>query len=74
MNILHCFGKSCLNLFLPALAGRRFRLAGQGLAFPLAKWVSEVRVVFDSGGGPNGMVVAGYVGDRRPCWKPRQPR
>ncbi len=46
----------CRVPFSLALASRRFRLAGRGLAFPLAKWVSEVRVVSVSGGRPNGMV------------------
>ncbi len=56
MNISHCFGKNYLNSLFPALAGRRFRLARQGLAFPLAKWVSAMRGVFGWGGRPNGMV------------------
>ena len=49
------FERATLPLF-PALAIPRFRLAGQGVALTLAKWVSEVRVVSVSGGGPNGMV------------------
>ena len=55
MNILHCFVKNYLNSLFPALAVRRFRLARQGLAFPLAKWVSARRVVSGGGGRPNGM-------------------
>ena len=39
-----------------ALASPSFRLAGQGVALTLGKWVSEMRVVFGSGGWPNGMV------------------
>ena len=50
-----------------ALEGRRFRLACQSLAFSLWWWVSAMRVVSVSGGRPNGMVVAEYVGDMRPC-------
>ena len=42
---------------LPALAGSRFRLAGKHLAFSQVRWVSEMRVVFGSGGWPNGMEV-----------------
>ena len=32
--------------FFPALAVPSFRLAGQGVALTLGKWVSEMRVVF----------------------------
>ena len=42
--------------FFPALASSSFRLAGQGVALALAKWVSEMRVVFVRGGRPSGMV------------------
>ena len=56
MNILHCFGKNYLNSLFPALAGRRFRLAGCCLAFSLWRWLSILRVVFGGGGWPNGMV------------------
>ena len=39
-----------------ALASPSFRLAGQGIVLTLAKWFSEMRVVFVRGGWPNGMV------------------
>ena len=59
--VVYRYGANCVLavgrvLLLPALAGRRFRLTGQDLAFPLAKWVSAMRVVFGMGGWPNGMV------------------
>lgn len=41
--------------FLPALASRRFRLAGQSIALTLVLWLSEMRVVSGRGGRPNGM-------------------
>ena len=45
----------------PALASPRFRLAGQGLAFSLGRWLSEVHVVFVRVGRPNGMVQLLFV-------------
>ena len=46
----------CRVPLIPALADPRFRLAGQRIAFSLGRWLSEARVVFDSGWRPNGMV------------------
>ena len=46
---------------LPALARRRFRLAGQGIALTLVRWFSEMRVVSGRGGWPNGMVQLLFV-------------
>ena len=43
------------GLLTPALARRRFRLAGQGIALMLVWWFSELRVVSGWGGRPNGI-------------------
>jgi hypothetical protein len=77
MNILHCFGKNCLNLLLPALAGRGFHLAGRRISFSLMWWLSVLRVVSGRRGRPNGMVdvnrvsgcmsVAGYGYESHHC-------
>ncbi len=52
----HPFFRFALHLrvcgvpLVPALARRRFRLAGQGIALTLVRWFSEMRVVSGRGG------------------------